>query len=748
MAILNDDDWRPFKSGSLLEHMILEADEAYRAGRPIMPDDEYDAMRKTLRERNSESRVFKDIRQAPKGFDHLADVPHHIPVGSLDKFTPEEAEAWIKKNLPNERWAVEPKFDGGNLTLEYERGLLRMAVSAGTGWEGKDVTRNARFIQGVLPWFDLGADDKTQADPNYLAEDVLIRGEVVLHRAEFQKLQERAMLLYQKEYNANRNTAISVMMAAETDPRLLEHLTFIAFHVWRKSPGGGWLRMPDRVQENSWLLMRGFTRVNNPVRWKQPNNDELRRVLRRTGAVGLFDAMPVFDVEDRLTNIYWDTPPTAKDLRAVLENWSERIDIPLDGLVVQPIDNTVTAEWGVRSDGATPRAAFSVKLPQAEQYGQWSRLDKTEWNLTVRGILFPRLWLETPLDFDGAQITHVTGNSYADMEKRGIGWGAEVKVIRSGGIISRIIAVEKRAEVDAPTHCYGCDTRLKLVGPHLTCPNEACPEVATIRIERFVDACGVKGFSYKTVRALADNGVLSMAALLKLDPRDAAKFSGFGESRSDLLRQLQERVESLSLSDLMYASGLFTSTSTSLGHTKLEPIVDAVGIDNCLNAPIKKVVELLLKARAAALREREEERQSKLAGEGKRRVGDKRRNKAITVKEVELTETALLFVACLPEYREFHDSIARYLGKLAPPKAKSGVFSGMRATWTRYRSAEEEKLWTDNGGSVGSLTKDNVVLFFGEPSSKTVKADRWREEGSKIKVIHKTKALQWIKDQL
>ncbi len=93
-------------------------------------------------------------------------------------------------------YVTEPKLDGLAVELIYENGILVRGSTRGDGTVGENITANLKTIQSV----PLKLSDKT-AKRYPLLE---IRGEVIMHRSAFEKLNEQ---LVAKQYRSARQSA-------------------------------------------------------------------------------------------------------------------------------------------------------------------------------------------------------------------------------------------------------------------------------------------------------------------------------------------------------------------------------------------------------------------------------------------------------------------------------------------------------------------------------------------------------------
>ncbi|HEU5039909.1 MAG TPA: hypothetical protein VFT84_03750, partial [Gemmatimonadales bacterium] len=137
---------------------------------------------------------------APRqGFSTL---PHTVPLLSLAATREPDAVRrfvlQVHRLAPRARFLAEPKLDGVSVELVYERGLLRHAITRGTGRTGEDVTANARTIRSIP--LRLRMEGRP---PRRLA----VRGEVLIGLRDFERL-NRALLERGGEAFANpRNAA-------------------------------------------------------------------------------------------------------------------------------------------------------------------------------------------------------------------------------------------------------------------------------------------------------------------------------------------------------------------------------------------------------------------------------------------------------------------------------------------------------------------------------------------------------------
>ena len=166
----------------------------YALDAPTIPDAQYDTLFRELLELEQQypqlttpdSPTQRVGLAALKEFSQLR---HKSPMLSLaNAFTAGEVEGFDRRvrqslSIDEVEYAVEPKFDGLAVSLCYENGVLVAGATRGDGYIGEDVTRNLRTLKSIP--LQLHAD--THDLPSFLE----VRGEVLMLRSDFEKLNRR-----------------------------------------------------------------------------------------------------------------------------------------------------------------------------------------------------------------------------------------------------------------------------------------------------------------------------------------------------------------------------------------------------------------------------------------------------------------------------------------------------------------------------------------------------------------------------
>ena len=215
-----------------LKAKILEANKAYRAGRPIMSDQYFDDLCDDYKAMISadEYDAFRDSLHEETG-----KVKHPFIMGSLDKLKaeePQEVLKWIAKYVTG-TIHISAKIDGISCRLHYDKnGNFVSATTRGDGYAGIDCTDKVFLVGSGIPKVLPGTGMETD-----------IRGELVITKADFEPIKT--------QFANSRNACAGIVNQKTPDPTLLGHISFIAYEIM-----GGKMAKGEQFQE---LIRMGFT---------------------------------------------------------------------------------------------------------------------------------------------------------------------------------------------------------------------------------------------------------------------------------------------------------------------------------------------------------------------------------------------------------------------------------------------------------------------------------------------------------
>lgn len=321
-------------------------------------------------------------------------VEHSSRMLSLnDVFDKGEVEAWVvrmDKLLPGRthEYFADIKMDGLACALIYQDGVLVRAITRGDSFIGEDVTANVRTIKNVPlrlrnePGFE-----------QFLVGRTEIRGEIVMLKKDFVKLNEKRIAANEPPFANPRNLAAGTIR--QLDPKLVaaRPLHFRAYDLQRDDP---------REVPTNMFAYQAITALG----------------LNRNMQASVF--------------------VTVSDVMAFVNSWDKkRNDLPFntDGLVIKVNDRAQFAELGVV--GKQPRAAVAYKYA-AEQA-----------TTVVKDIVISigRTGAATPVAvFDpvvvaGTTVQHASLHNADEIARKDIRVGDTVIIFKAGDIIPQVESV-------------------------------------------------------------------------------------------------------------------------------------------------------------------------------------------------------------------------------------------------------------------------------------------------------------------
>ena len=196
-----------------LKAKIINANESYRIGNPIMDDLSYDAFLEQYKECVSPEEYDSFVRTLHEKSGKVK-LPYLL--GSLNKLKCQEPETIVKfaaKYAPN-RLHVSAKVDGISACLMYKANKLVHAATRGDGEFGESLDDKIRFVKGVV-----------EELPLPVKKDLAIRGELVILKKDFEDM----------DGTSPRNVCAGIMNRKRTSKEWNEYdlsrVTFVPYTV-------------------------------------------------------------------------------------------------------------------------------------------------------------------------------------------------------------------------------------------------------------------------------------------------------------------------------------------------------------------------------------------------------------------------------------------------------------------------------------------------------------------------------------
>lgn len=461
-------------------------------------------------------------RVAGRPLPGFTQVEHSSRMLSLnDVFDENEVQAWqerILKLLPAGtplEYFADIKMDGLACALIYEDGVLARGVTRGDGFVGEDVTANIRTIDSIP--LRLRQDRRFAG---LLRGRTEVRGEIVMYKADFAKLNEARAKAGKPLFANPRNTAAGTIR--QLDPKLVagRPLYFRAYDLLRDDPA------------------------------EVPTFERAYQALRTLGF---------------LTNEAAATLKTVPAIMRYADQWeTKRQQLPFntDGLVVKVNDRETFRRLGVV--GKAPRGAIALKYA-AEQ--ATTKVKDIMVSIGRTGAATPVAMLEAVV-IAGSTVQMATLHNEGEIKRKDIRIGDTVIVHKAGDIIPEVVEPLAKLRDGSekpfvmPTRCPECNTKLvkyKAEEAVWRCPNTHCPSRTWKRIEHFASkaALDIEGLGEKNVIALIDAGLIKNPAdIYKLQATEVIGLERFAEvSANKLVTAIQAKRRPL-LSRFVYGLGI------------------------------------------------------------------------------------------------------------------------------------------------------------------------------------------------
>ena len=454
---------------------------------PTISDAEYDHLFHSLKNLEQQYPQFIQLdsptdKVGGAALAQFNSVSHAVPMLSLgNSFNLADLQAFdqrIRERLPNQsiEYELELKLDGLAVSLIYQRGQLIQAVTRGDGETGEDITHNALTIRN-LPKVLAG-----QADAEAIPELLEVRGEVLMPKKGFDKLNREAAAKGEKTFANPRNAAAGSLR--QLDPKIAASrpLAFYAYGVARCEPQP---ELPSQTQSEQlhWLTCFGFA------------------IAERQLVVESIDA-----VQDVYQRILAERP---------------QLTVEIDGMVVKV--NSLRQQQQLGFLSREPRWATAYKFPAESAL---TTVEQIDWQVGRTGTLTPVARLK-PVLVGGVTVSNVTLHNIGEIYRLDVRVGDTVSVHRAGDVIPKVEKIwpEFRPEevkgndrhVRLPTECPVCQSPVVMPeGEALArCSGGLyCPAQRVEAIRHFVSrkAMDVDGLGERWVESLQQIGLLHNVA--------------------------------------------------------------------------------------------------------------------------------------------------------------------------------------------------------------------------------------------
>lgn len=496
---------------------------------PLIADVEYDQIYKELEriEAAKPSLVSSDspTQRVAKGL--TKDFPaaqHLVPMLSLDNsYNADDLIDFDRKareltGLKEIEYCVEPKFDGGSISLIYENDLLTRGATRGNGVEGDDVTTNIKQIRS-LP---LSAKFSI-----YGLQTVEIRGEVLINKTNFAKYNQSLTDQGLAPLANPRNAAAGTLRIKDPSEVAKRNLEAFVYHISYYTLAGK-KQVPMQLATHS-----GSLELLWELGFRSPQKEKK-----------IFNGIQ-------------------KVIAYCNEFEQKRDDLPyeIDGMVIKVNDLELQDQMGMTSHHPRWAIAYKFKARQAT-----SQLLNVEFQVGRTGSITPVAKIN-PVPIGGVTVSSISLFNEDVIKEKDLKIGDTVLVERAGDVIPYIVKSQaelrtgKEKNIIFPKNCPVCSSKLfKEEGEAVwRCINIECPAQVVERIIHFTskDAMDIRGLGEANIRKFYELGLLKdIPGIYTLDFGTIGKMEGFGKKSVDNLQQAISNSKSQPLNRLVFGLGI------------------------------------------------------------------------------------------------------------------------------------------------------------------------------------------------
>lgn len=374
----------------------------------------------------------------------------------------EEYDKRIKKNLnvKNVEYSCELKYDGVALSILYENGKFKRALTRGDGNYGDDVSNNAITIR-TLP---------VKLDENNFT-NIEVRGEAFISKSDFNKLNERKKDRNEQLFSNPRNTASGSL----------------------------------KLQDSSLVAKRKMNCFIYSLNTYIDNIETQEESLQFLKKIG-------FNVPNTFKKCV-----DINEVKEYINYWESRrhdLDVETDGIVIKI--NNLDYQKNLGNTSKSPRWAIAYKY-KAES--KETKVKDIQFQVGRTGAITPVAILE-PVQIGGSIVRRASLHNANEIERLDIRIGDYVNIEKGGEIIPKIISVviEKRKpkseKFNYIKYCPHCKSELiieKNQAIHYCKNDTLCIPQVSGKIEHFIskNAMDIENLGPETIKGLINKSIIN-----------------------------------------------------------------------------------------------------------------------------------------------------------------------------------------------------------------------------------------------
>ncbi|MDH7513390.1 MAG: NAD-dependent DNA ligase LigA [Clostridiales bacterium] len=449
--------------------------------------------------------------------DRLTKVKHTSPMLSLNsalgEAEAEEFDRFIRRNTGTDAiaYVLEPKFDGFSVEVVYRNGVFEYGATRGDGETGEDISENLKTIRPLLLRLQ---EPKAEKLPGFLA----VRGEVIMSKKAFQKLNKERVERGEAPFANPRNAAAGIMRQLDSKKVADKPLDIFFYEI---------LKVEGMEFETHWQELQKF---------------------------------PQWGLKTDAHNSRCSSFTEIKAYREKLAAGREDFDYEIDGVVIKLDDLRLRERLGTRE--RSPRWAFAWKFPPKKEV---TTLEDIVVQVGRTGMLTPVALLE-PVDVGGVTVSRATLHNEDEVRKKDVRPGDKVRVARAGDVIPEVVeridepGRRRGKEFSMPKKCPVCGTEVMREGAYYFCPaGLSCPAQLIGHILHYAcrNALNIEGLGDQIARQMVEREMVKdVADLYTLTVADILDLEGFAEKSAQNLYQAIQSAKQARLDRFVYALGI------------------------------------------------------------------------------------------------------------------------------------------------------------------------------------------------
>jgi len=464
----------------------------YVLNQPIISDFEFDLLMNELQTLEKKYPEFSSpssptIKVGSDIAKEFLQYEHRYPMLSLgNTYNSEELrdfDSRLRKSVKGPvEYVCELKFDGASISLTYLNGVMTTALTRGDGSKGDDVSANVKTIKTI---------PHVVKAPG-IPEEFLVRGEILMSRAVFRRLNEEREKEGLNLFANPRNAAAGTLKTLDPAVVASRELDCIFYFLLGED-------LPFRTHYENLMQITGWGF----------STDSNTKVCSSIAEVIEY----INEWEEKREDLPYDT----------------------DGVVIKvnSIDQQLEAGYTAKS----PRWAIAYKY-KAEQ--ALTRLLSVSYQVGRTGTVTPVANLE-PVQLAGTTVKRASLHNADQIFLLDLHVDDMVYVEKGGDIIPKIVGVDSQARNEASSRiefiekCPECGTELVRNEGEANhyCPDYLhCPPQLKGRIEHFISrkAMDIDGLGEETVDLLFSEGMIrNVADLYDLTAEQLLPLNRMGE---------------------------------------------------------------------------------------------------------------------------------------------------------------------------------------------------------------------------